>query len=56
MLIIRPHLKPAVVFVHRVSKVDSLSLSQELTQFRPLLHAQVISNEVPVNAIPAPLL
>ena len=52
----RPHLKPAVELVDRVSEIHALPLGQELPQFRLLLQAQVVAHEVPVDAVPAPLL
>lgn len=51
-----PHLEAAVILVDRVSKVHSLPLAQELTQLRPLLQPQVVPNEVPIDAVPSPLL
>lgn len=50
------HLEPAVVFGDGVGEVDALPLGQELPQLRPLLHAQVIAHEIPVDAVPPPLL
>lgn len=49
------HLEPSVVFGDGVGKVDALPLGQELPQLGPLLHAQIIPHEIPVDAVPAPL-
>lgn len=49
------YLEPPVVFGDGVGEVDALALGQELAQLRPLLHAQVIPHEIPVDAVPSPL-
>lgn len=49
------YLEPPVVFGDGVGEVDALPLGQELAQLRPLLHAQVITHEIPVDAVPPPL-
>lgn len=49
------YLEPPVVFGDGVGEVDALPLGQELAQLRPLLHAQVIAHEIPVDAVPPPL-
>lgn len=50
-----PHLEPAVELVHRIGKVNALSLGQKLPQLGSLLQAEVISNKVPVDAVLPPL-
>lgn len=50
------HLEAAVVLGDRVGKVHALPLAQELTQLRPLLQPQVVADEVPIDAVPSPLL
>jgi hypothetical protein len=50
------HLKPAVELIDRVSEVDALPLGQELPQLGAVLQAEVVAHEVPVDAVPAPLL
>lgn len=50
------HLKSAIKLVDWISKLNSLPLGQELSQFRPLLQAEVVSNKVSVDAILPPLL
>lgn len=50
------HLEPAIKLVDRISKVDTLPLGQELPQLRPLLQAEVVSDEVSVDAVFPPLL
>lgn len=50
------HLKPAIKLVDWISKVDTLPLGQKLSQFRPLLQAEVVSNKVSVDTIFPPLL
>lgn len=49
------YLEPPVVFGDGVGEVDALPLGQELAQLWPLLHAQVIAHEIPVDAVPPPL-
>lgn len=49
------YLKPPVILSDGVGEVDPLPLGQELAQLRPLLHAQVIAHEIPVDAVPPPL-
>lgn len=50
------HLEPAIKLVDRISKVDTLPLGEKLSQFRPLLQTEVVSNKVSVDAILPPLL
>lgn len=50
------HLKPAIKLVDWISKVDTLPFGQKLSQFRPLLQAEVVSNKVSVDTIFPPLL
>jgi len=49
------YLESPVVLGDGVGEVYPLPLGQELAQLRPLLHAQVIAHEIPVNAVPPPL-
>lgn len=51
-----PYLEATVIFVDRVSEVHTLPLAQELTQLWPLLQPQVVPDEVPIDAVPSPLL
>lgn len=52
----RLHLEPAIEFIDRICKVDALPLGQKLSQLRPLLQSEVVSNKVPVDAVLPPLL
>lgn len=49
-------LEAPIVFRDLVRKVDLLPLAQELSQLRPVVHAQVVAHKVPVEAVPPPLL
>lgn len=49
-------LKASVIFGDLVGKVDLLSFAQKLPQLRSVVHAQVIAHEVPVEAVPSPIL
>lgn len=49
------YLEPPVILSDGIGKVYPLPLGQELAQLWPLLHAQVIAHEIPVDAVPPPL-
>lgn len=50
------HLKPSVIFSYSVCKIDLLPLAHKLAELGPVLHADVISHKIPVNAVPSSLL
>lgn len=50
------YLEPPVILGDGVRKVDLLPLAHKLLQFRVLLHANVVPDEVPVDAVSSPLL
>lgn len=50
------NLEAAVIFCDFVCEVDLLSLAQELSQLGPVIHAQVVTYKVPVEAVSPPLL
>lgn len=50
------NLEASIVFRDFVCKVDLLPLAQELSQLRPVVHAQVVAHKVPVETVPPPLL
>lgn len=51
----RDYLKPAIKLVDWISEVDTLPLSQKLTQLRLLLQTEVVSNKVSIDTVLPPL-
>lgn len=49
------HLKPSVIFVDGVSKIYSFSLAHKLAKLWLILHAQVVSHKIAIDAISAAL-
>lgn len=49
------HLKPSVIFVDRVSKIYSFSLAHKLAKLWLILHTQVVSHKIAIDAISAAL-
>lgn len=52
----KTNLEPAVVFCDFVCKVNFFSLGQKLPKLRPVVHTQVVTYKVSVDAVPPPLL
>lgn len=49
-------LEPAVIFHHRVGKIDPFSAPNELPQFWATVHPNVVAHKVAVDAVPPSLL
>lgn len=52
----KTNLEPAVEFCDFVCKINLFSLGQKLSQLRPVIHTQVITYKVSVEAVSSPLL
>ena len=52
----KTNLEPAVVFCDFVRKVNLFSLSKKLSKLRPVIHTQVVTYKVPVEAVSPSLL
>lgn len=50
------NLEAAVIFCDFVCKVDLFSFAQELPELRPVIHTQVVTDKVSVEAVSPPLL
>lgn len=50
------NLEAAVIFRDFVCEVDLLSLAQELSELRPVIHTQVVTYKVSVETVSPPLL
>lgn len=50
------NLEAAVIFSNFVRKVDLFSLSQELSELRPVIHTQVVAYKVSIETVSPPLL